>query len=84
VRVPFAIPAGTSNVDFEEMEKLITIRTKMICLCNPLNPTEKYFLKMNLQLGKIACKHNLIILSDEIWSDIVFLPAVFTSIASIT
>jgi hypothetical protein len=27
----FAIPAGTSNVDFEEMEKLITIRTKMIC-----------------------------------------------------
>jgi aspartate/methionine/tyrosine aminotransferase len=83
VRVPFAIPAGTSNVDFEEMEKLITIRTKMICLCNPLNPTEKYFLKMNLQLGKIACKHNLIILSDEIWSDIVFLPAVFTSIASI-
>jgi hypothetical protein len=48
--VPFAIPAGTSNVDFEEMEKLITIRTKMICLCNPLNPTGKVFSKMNLQL----------------------------------
>jgi aspartate/methionine/tyrosine aminotransferase len=44
------IPAGTSNVDFEEMEKLITIRTKMICLCNPLNPTGKVFSKMNLQL----------------------------------
>jgi aspartate/methionine/tyrosine aminotransferase len=43
--VPFAIPAGTSNVDFEEMEKLITIRTKMICLCNPLNPTGKVFSK---------------------------------------
>jgi aspartate/methionine/tyrosine aminotransferase len=82
--VPFAIPAGTSNVDFEEMEKLITIRTKMICLCNPLNPTGKVFSKNELTtLGKIACKHNLIILSDEIWSDIVFLPAVFTSIASI-
>ena len=56
----------------------------MICLCNPLNPTGKVFTKEELtQLGEIACKHQLIILSDEIWSDIVFKPAVFTSIASI-
>ena len=35
------------------------------------------------QLGTIACKLNLIILSDEIWSDIIFYPAIFTSIASL-
>ena len=82
--VPFAIPAGTKKVDFEQLEKLITKKTKMICLCNPLNPTGKVFTKEELtQLGNIACKHNLIILSDEIWSDIVFHPHVFTSIASI-
>ncbi len=84
VAIPFAIPPGSSKVDFEQMETLITKKTKLICLCNPLNPTGKVFTKDELiQLGNIACKHNLIILSDEIWSDIVFYPSVFTSIASI-
>ena len=56
----------------------------MICLCNPLNPTGKVFTKEELKsLGEIAIKHDLIILSDEIWSDIIFAPNVFTSIASI-
>lgn len=82
--VPFAIPAGSNHVNFEELEKLISKRTKLICLCNPLNPTGKVFKKDELiALGKIACKHNLIILSDEIWSDIIFKPATFTSIASL-
>ncbi|MCW2118640.1 pyridoxal phosphate-dependent aminotransferase [Flavobacterium sp. 7A] len=82
--VPFAIPPGTSELDFDAIEHLITKRTKMICLCNPLNPTGKVFTRKELTtLGKFACKYNLIILSDEIWSDIVFKPAVFTSIASI-
>ncbi len=84
VAIPFAIAPGSSKVDFEQMETLITKKTKLICLCNPLNPTGKVFTKDELiQLGNIACKHNLIILSDEIWSDIVFYPNVFTSIASI-
>ena len=82
--IPFSIPPGISNVDFQQLEKLITKKTKMICLCNPLNPTGKVFTKQELlQLGNIACKYNLIILSDEIWSDIVFKPNVFTSIASL-
>jgi aspartate/methionine/tyrosine aminotransferase len=82
--IPFAIPPNAVKVDFEHLEKLITPKTKMICLCNPLNPTGKVFTKEELtQLGTIACKHNLIILSDEIWSDIIFYPAIFTSIASL-
>jgi aminotransferase len=82
--VSFAIPPGTTTVDFLALEKIITKNTKLICLCNPLNPTGKVFTKEELrQLGEIALKHNLIILSDEIWSDIVYAPNVFTSIASI-
>ncbi len=82
--ISFAIPAGTEKVDFEELEKLITPKTRLICLCNPLNPTGKVFTREELlQLGNIACKHNLIILSDEIWSDIVYNPHTYTSIASL-
>lgn len=82
--VPFPIPPGTTKVDFLAMEQFITEKTKMICLCNPLNPTGKVFSKEELtQLGELAIKHDLLILSDEIWSDIVFSPHVFTSMASL-
>lgn len=82
--VTFPIPPGTDEVDFERLEALITPKTKMICLCNPLNPTGKVFTRAELmQLGEMACKHNIIILSDEIWSDIIYAPHVFTSIASL-
>jgi len=82
--IPFSIPPGDMPVDFDHLEQLINKNTKMICLCNPLNPTGKVFTKAELeQIGAIAVKHNLIILSDEIWSDIIFTPNVFTSIASI-
>jgi len=83
--ISFSIPPGSFNIDFLDLEKLITKNTKMICLCNPLNPTGKVFTKQELlHLGTIACKYNLIILSDEIWSDIVFKPNVFTSITSLS
>jgi len=73
-----------STADFDRLEQLITRRTRMICLCNPLNPTGKVFTKEELeQLGRLACKHNLVILSDEIWSDIVYHPHTFCSIASL-
>lgn len=85
VAVPFAIPQDSTAVDFSSLESLITAKTKMICLCNPLNPTGKVFTKEELlTLGNLACKHDLIILSDEIWSDIIFDPFVFTSIASLS
>ena len=84
VAVPFGIPPGQAEVDFEHLEHLINARTRMICLCNPLNPTGKVFTRSELIiLGDIACRHDLVILSDEIWSDIVFKPNVFTSIASL-
>jgi aminotransferase len=84
VAIPFSIPPGPAPVDFDKLESLITAKTKMICLCNPLNPTGKVFTRAELLvIGEIACKHNLIILSDEIWSDIVYTPHVYTSIASL-
>jgi aminotransferase len=56
----------------------------MICLCNPLNPTGKVFTKSELEeIGQLAIKHKLIILSDEIWSDIIFEPHTYTSMASL-
>lgn len=75
---------ATGNVDFDQLAELIGPRTKMIGLCNPLNPVGKVWTKTELErLAALAERHNLWILSDEIWSDIVFAPAQHVSIASL-
>ncbi|CAM4122863.1 cystathione beta-lyase [Pedobacter westerhofensis] len=85
VAVPFAIPAGDDGIEYEKLKGLINPKTRMICLCNPLNPTGKVFTREELlRIGEIACEYNLIILSDEIWSDIVYTPYRYTSMASLS
>ncbi len=84
VTIPFAIPPSSMETDFSAMEALITQKTKLICLCNPLNPTGKVFTYQELKkLAELVVKYNLMILSDEIWSDIVFDNQPFTPIASL-
>ncbi len=83
--ISFSVPLNPeSEIDYDLLEQLITPKTKMLCLCNPLNPTGKVFLREELErIGALAVKYGLIILSDEIWSDIVFTPLKYVSIASL-
>lgn len=82
--VLFPIDVKTGVVDFDLLRSLITPNTKMLCICNPLNPGGKVFTKEELEtFGNIAVEHDLWIMSDEIWSDIVYPGHVYTSIASI-
>jgi len=85
IAISFPVPLNpTQEIDYLLLESLITPKTKMLCLCNPLNPTGKVFTANELAIiGNIAVKYNLIILSDEIWSDIVFKPNIYNSIAAI-
>lgn len=69
------------NISFDHLEEYITEKTKMICLCNPHNPLGKIFPMEDLdQLLRIAEKHDLWIMNDEIWADIVFSGNKFNSI----
>ena len=83
--VPFSIPQTDGLIDFSELKTIITPKTKLICLCNPLNPTGKVFTHAELlTLAEIVLAHdNLMVLSDEIWSDIVFTPQKFKAFAAI-
>lgn len=72
-------------LDYNLIEPYITPKTKLLCLCNPLNPTGKVFTQAELEtLGAWAKKHNLVVLSDEIWSDFVFDKQPYVSIASLS
>jgi aspartate/methionine/tyrosine aminotransferase len=57
----------------EKVEKVITDKTKMICITSPGNPTGCVEDEENLKaLAALAIKHNLIVLSDEIYARIYF------------
>ncbi len=57
----------------EDLEKAITDRTKMILLNNPSNPAGATYSKEDLQfIADLAEKHDIWIISDEIYEDIVF------------
>jgi aspartate/methionine/tyrosine aminotransferase len=83
--VLFPIDVATGKYDVALLRSLITPKTKMLCICNPHNPIGKVYSKAELEeLGNIAVEHDLWIMNDEIWSDIIFPHHQFTSIASIS
>lgn len=75
----------SEEVDVNRLGALINQKTKAIFLCNPHNPTGKVFTRLELlAIGELALKHNLFLVSDEIWSEIVYSDSTpFTSISSL-
>lgn len=74
---------GYYTMDLEDLEKKITPKTKILALCSPHNPVGRVWSKEELEkLSHICIKHNIIIVSDEIHSDITFKK--FTPLASIS
>lgn len=65
---------GTRHVfDMAELAKLVDRQTRIFLLCNPQNPTGRVFSRDELTaLGQYAVERDLIVISDEIHSDLVY------------
>ena len=64
------IESGFKVPPIEEFEKLVTPRTKAILISNPGNPTGTLYSKEDmLALGEVARKHNLFLISDEVYRE---------------
>lgn len=73
------------TVDVDEVEALIGPRTRMIAICNPHNPLGRVWSREELaELAALALRHDLEILSDEVWSDVVFDGASMVSVAALS
>ncbi len=82
VRIP--LDPKTGRFDQQQLRLSITGKTKMICVCNPHNPLGKVLTKEELLfIGTTAVLHDLWIMNDEIWSDIIFEPSKHTNIVSL-
>ncbi len=65
---------GSYSMDIEDLEnKIVKHNCKLFMLCNPHNPSGRYWTEQELKdLGKVLLKHDMIVLSDEIHSDFVW------------
>jgi methionine aminotransferase len=67
------LKAPTFKIDWEELRKMITTKTKMIIVNSPNNPTGSVLSEDDMaQLQRLTNGTNIIILSDETFESIVF------------
>ncbi len=73
---PVAIPIRQENdfrLDTDELARLVTPRTRLIVLNSPANPTGGVLTRDDLvRIADIAREHDLLVLSDEIYSRILY------------
>lgn len=76
---------GYYTMDFEDLKSRIDDKTKMIFISNPHNPVGRAWKKEELEtLVEICDANDILIVSDEIHSDLVFSPHKHIPIASIS
>ena len=73
IPVEFSVDLNNSTPDIEDIKSKITSKTVAICLISPNNPTGVVFNENALkELVDIANEHNLYIICDEIYDQIIF------------
>ncbi|MBT3382879.1 MAG: putative C-S lyase [Prolixibacteraceae bacterium] len=85
VENPLKIENGRYTFDFEDLKQKIDENTKILLLCNPQNPGGTVWTRTELEeLANICHENKIMIVSDEIHSDLVFNGHKHIPIASIS
>jgi cystathionine beta-lyase len=80
---PLRAVGESYEVDFDDLDRTLG-RARAIILCNPHNPVGRVFTEEELRrVGEIAERHDAVIVSDEIHSDLILAPHRHTHIAAI-
>ncbi|MBM6784781.1 aminotransferase class I/II-fold pyridoxal phosphate-dependent enzyme [Collinsella tanakaei] len=65
--------SGVWRMDFEDMERVLSERTIHAAIfCSPHNPTGRVWEREEIERAmELYAKHDCVVISDEIWSDII-------------
>lgn len=70
---PLQLIDGEYKMDLDHLESIIDDKCRILILCNPHNPGGVVWDKETLaRLAEICQKHNILVISDEIHSDMAF------------
>jgi cysteine-S-conjugate beta-lyase len=63
---------GRYEIDWEDLESKMTADVSAMIVCNPQNPTGNVWTKEELlRIGRLCVEHKIVVLADEIHSDVV-------------
>jgi cystathionine beta-lyase len=73
---PLILKNGRYEMDFQQLEEMARDgRAKVMILCNPHNPVGRVWTLEELKrAGEICIKHDVLVVTDEIHSDLVYPP----------
>jgi len=76
---------GRYTIDFEQLARIVDDRTKMLIFCSPHNPVGRVWTREELtKLGQFCLEHRILLVSDEIHSDLVYKGYTHIPLASLT
>lgn len=70
---PLHLETGRYQIDFEHLEQCAANGARLLLLCSPHNPVGRVWSAQELQeILRIARRHDLVVLADEIHADLVY------------
>jgi len=70
---PLVVDGAKFRIDVDALEASIDDGTRVLMVCNPHNPTGRVFRREELEaLAEVALRHDLVVIADEIFADVVF------------
>lgn len=80
---PVRLVGNRYEIDFEDLDHKLA-GAKVFLMSNPHNPTGRVFTREELiRIGELCVKHDVLILADEIHSDLIYQPHKHIHIASL-
>jgi len=69
---PLIYKNGSYEIDWQDLESRMTPDVQAMIVCNPQNPTGNVWSQEDLlRIGRLCLEHQIVVLSDEIHSDII-------------
>lgn len=85
VNNPLVERDGDYKMNLVELDRLASEGAKFMILCHPHNPLGRVWTKEELEdVGRICLKHNVMVISDEIYSDLTLFGNIHIPFASIS
>lgn len=82
---PLVCSDGRYTMDFAQLERCFTERTKIFWLCNPHNPVGRAWSREELtKIAEICKKHDVWIVSDDVYCGLLYEGASYIPIASVS
>lgn len=73
VENPLKLVDGRYTFDLDDLKSKVTEKTKLLLLCNPQNPGGMVWTREELEaLAAFCMEHGILVISDEIHSDLIF------------